>query len=75
MFKLEHQEALVLIQIIEANSFGGKDIPMIAKLIGKLQREAQKTAPRPDEDVTSEEWVEAGGYKLKPMDSAKGGTF
>ena len=75
MFKLEHQEALVLIQIIEANSFGGKDIPMIAKLIGKLQREAQKTAPRPDEDVTSEEWVDAGGYKLKPMDKAKGGTF
>ena len=77
MFKLEYQEALVLIQIIEANSFGGKDIPMIAKLIGKLQREAQKTAPRPDVDVTKdEEWVEAGGYKLKPMDDkAKGGTF
>ena len=67
MFKLEHKEALVLLQIIEANSFGGKDIEMIAKLIGKLQREAEKTAPRPDVDVTKdEEWVEAGGYKLKP---------
>ena len=75
MFKLEHQEAMVLLQIVEANSFQGKDIPMMAKLMGKLQREAQKTAPRPDEDVTSEEWVEAGGYKLKPMDKAKGGNF
>ena len=76
MFKLEHQEALVLLQIVEANSFQGKDIPMMAKLMGKLQREAQKTAPRPDVDVTAdEEWVEAGGYKLKPMDKAKGGTF
>ena len=75
MFKLEYQEALVLIQIVEATSFQGKDVQMMAKLIGKLQREAQKTSPRPDEDVTSEEWVEAGGYKLKPMDKAKGGTF
>ena len=76
MFKLEHHEALVLLQMIEANSFGGKDIPMIAKLIGKLQREAEKTAPRPDVDVTKDDWVEAGGYKLKPMDDeAKGGTF
>jgi hypothetical protein len=52
MFKLEHKEALVLLQIIEANSFGGKDIEMIAKLIGKLRREFNKTAPREDVDVT-----------------------
>ena len=59
MFKLEHAEALVLLQIIEANSFGGKDIPMVAKLIGKLQREAAKTAPRPDVDVTADAgWVD-----------------
>ena len=57
MFKLEHNEALVLLQIIEANQFGGKDVPMMAKLIGKLQREAQKTLPQPDMDVT-EEWVD-----------------
>ena len=77
MFKLEHNEALVLLQIVEANSFQGKDIQMMAKLMGKLQREAQKTAPRPDVDVTGDgEWVEAGGYKLQPMDDkAKGGTF
>ena len=55
MFKLEHEEAMVLLQIVEANTFSGKDIPMLAKLIGKLQREMEKTAPRPDVDVTNEE--------------------
>ena len=59
MFKLEHEEAMVLLQIIEANTFGGKDIPMLAKLIGKLQREMQKTAPQPDVDVTADAgWVD-----------------
>ena len=59
MFKLEHQEALVLLQIVEANQFSGKDIPMIAKLIAKIQREAEKTAPRPDVDVTTDAgWVD-----------------
>ena len=57
MFKLEHQEAQVLLQIIEATTFGGKDVPMLAKLMGKLQREMEKTAPRPDVDVTTE-WVD-----------------
>ena len=57
MFKLEHHEALMLLQMIEANSFGGKDILMLAKLIAKIQREAEKTAPRKDTDVT-EEWVD-----------------
>jgi len=56
MFKLEHNEAMVLIQIIEANSFKGVDIEMIAKLIGKIKREATKTAPRAETDVTTEEW-------------------
>ena len=56
MFKLEHNEALVLLQIIEATQFAGKDIPMLAKLMAKIQREAQKTAPRGETDVT-EEWV------------------
>jgi len=55
MFKLEHEEAIVLLQIIEANTFQGKDVQMLAKLIGKLQREMEKTAPRPDVDVTNEE--------------------
>ena len=51
MFKLEHQEALVLLQIVEANQFSGKDIPMLAKLIAKLQREIEKTQPPGDEWV------------------------
>ena len=59
MFKLEHHEALVLLQMIEANQFQGKDIPMLAKLIGKIQREIEKTAPRPDVDVTTDAgWVD-----------------
>ena len=45
MFKLEHNEALVLLQIVEANSFQGKDIPTMAKIIEKFQKEAIKTAP------------------------------
>ena len=59
MFKLEHQEALVLLQIIEATQFGGKDVPMLAKLIAKIQREIAKTAPRPDVDVTTDAgWID-----------------
>ena len=59
MFKLEHHEALVLLQMIEANQFQGKDIPMLAKLIAKIQREAEKTAPRPEVDVTTDGgWVD-----------------
>ena len=61
MFKLEHAEAMVLLQIVEANTFSGKDIPMLAKLIGKLQREMQKTAPRVETDVT-EEWSDGGSF-------------
>ena len=59
MFKLEHNEALVLLQIVEATQFSGKDIPMMAKLIAKIQREAEKTAPRPEVDVTTDSgWVD-----------------
>ena len=59
MFKLEHSEALVLLTIIEATQFGGKDVPMLAKLIAKIQREAEKTAPRPEVDVTTDGgWVD-----------------
>jgi hypothetical protein len=66
MFKLEHNEAIVLIQIIEANSFQGKDLEMMAKLMGKIKREAQKTAPAKDIDVT-----EAEGW----VDNEQAGTF
>ena len=57
MFKLEHHEAVMLLQMIEVNTFSGKDVPVLAKLIAKIQREAKKTAPAPPEDVT-EEWVD-----------------
>ena len=52
MFKLEHNEALILLQIIEANQFQGKDIPVIAKLMEKIHREAKKTAPKEPHDST-----------------------
>ena len=60
MFKLEHHEALVLIQVIEANTFKGSDVEMLAKLLGKIRREASKTRPaNPDEDVTADAgWVD-----------------
>ena len=63
MFKLEHSEAIYLIQIIEATQFQGKDLEAMAKLLGKIKREAQKTAPAPDVDVT-DSWVgsEAGTF-------------
>ena len=47
----DSSEALVLLQIIEANQFLGKDVPVIAKLIEKIRREAEKTAPlNPNKD-------------------------
>ena len=59
MFKLEHNESLVLVQVLEATSFVGKDVEMVAKLLGKIRREAEKTAPRPDVDVTTDAgWVD-----------------
>ena len=58
MFKLEHNESLVLVQVLEATSFVGKDVEMVAKLLGKIRREAEKTAPRPDVDVTDSGWVD-----------------
>ena len=59
MFKLEHHEAVVLIQVIEANSFEGKNILMVEKILEKLMREKDKTAPDKDE------WVEGGDYDGK----------
>jgi len=59
MFKLEHHEAIVLIQVIEANTFEGKDILMIAKILEKIHREKDKTAPDKDK------WVEGGDFDGK----------
>ena len=45
MLKLEHNECTILLSILEVTSFQGKDVPMLAKIIEKLQKEAVKTAP------------------------------
>ena len=45
MLKLENIEVNVLLALIENSQFRGKDIPMIMKIIEKLQKEFQKTAP------------------------------
>ena len=45
MLKLEHIEVNVLLQLIENSQFRGKDIPMIMKIIEKLQKESVKTQP------------------------------
>jgi|TARA_Y100000296_G_C5140694_1_gene240832 hypothetical protein len=45
VMKLEHEECNVLLTIIENHQFRGGDIPVLAKIIGKLQKESEKTAP------------------------------
>ena len=42
MLKLENGEVNVLLAMIEVSTFQGKDIPVIAKIIEKLQNEARK---------------------------------
>ena len=45
VMKLEHSECKVMLTIIENGQFRGIDIPVIAKIISKLQKEHEKTAP------------------------------
>ena len=45
MIKLEHNEVNTLLTIIENMQFLGKDVPTIATIIEKLQKESIKTAP------------------------------
>ena len=42
MLKLENGEVNVLLAMIEVSTFQGKDIPVIAKIIEKLQNESRK---------------------------------
>tara|TARA_Y100001951_G_scaffold80817_1_gene68880 strand:- start:29 stop:181 length:153 start_codon:yes stop_codon:yes gene_type:complete len=42
MLKLENNEVNVLLAMIEVSTFQGKDIPVVAKIIEKLQNEAMK---------------------------------
>jgi len=43
--KLEHLEVNILLQLIENSTFQGKDIPVMMKIIEKLQKESKKTQP------------------------------
>ena len=45
MLKLEHVEVNVLLSLIEVGQFRGKDIPLLMKIIEKLQKESIKTQP------------------------------
>ena len=45
MLKLEHLEVNILLALIENSSFSGKDIPLLMKIIEKLQKESVKTQP------------------------------
>ena len=45
MLKLEHLEVNILLSLIENSTFQGKDIPIMMKIIQKLQKESVKTQP------------------------------
>jgi hypothetical protein len=45
MLKLEHYEVNILLSMIENSQFQGKDIPVLWKIIEKLQKESVKTQP------------------------------
>jgi len=42
MMKMELHEVNILLAMIEGGQFQGKDIPIMAKIIEKLQKESQK---------------------------------
>ena len=46
MIKLEHGEVNILLALIEVSTFQGKDIPVLSKIVEKLQREAIKTSTK-----------------------------
>ena len=45
MLKLEHIEVNIILSMIENSQFQGKDIPIMAKIIEKLQKESIKLTP------------------------------
>jgi hypothetical protein len=45
MLKMEQHEVNILLSIIENQQFQGKDIPMMYKIIDKLQKESIKLTP------------------------------
>lgn len=46
MIKLQSDELEMLLMIIGAGQYKGVDVPVIAKLIVKLQKEHEKIAPK-----------------------------
>ena len=46
MMKLELNEVLVLLTIIENATFTGKDIPTMSRIIDKLQTETKKLSEK-----------------------------
>ncbi len=46
MIKLESAELELLLMIIGAGQYKGVDVPVVAKLIVKLQKEHEKVAPK-----------------------------
>jgi len=45
MMKMDYNEVATLHQILMKVSFEGKDVPMIAKIMEKLRKEAERLAP------------------------------
>jgi len=46
MMKMELHEVNILLAIIENSQFTGKDVPIIAGMIDKLQKESIKLTPQ-----------------------------
>ncbi len=46
MMKMELNEVIILLTIIENGNFAGKDIPSLAGIIEKLQTEVQKLSEK-----------------------------
>jgi len=46
MMKLELNEVIALLSIIEKATFTGKDIPIVSKIIHKLQTETKKLSEK-----------------------------
>lgn len=46
MMKIELHEVNILLAMIENTQFLGKDIPIMAKMIDKLQKESIKLTPK-----------------------------
>ena len=46
MLKMEYNEVVIMLSIIESAKFEGKDVPVMAEIIKKLQVETTKLAEK-----------------------------